>query len=59
MTTKSGLEIREILPSEYQPLGQLMIEVYSKLDGFPSQQQLPGYYKMLAAVGSFNDKKDC
>ncbi len=55
---KSALEIREILPGEYEFLGQLMIKVYSMLDGFPDQSEQPGYYKMLANIGKFNQQKN-
>jgi GNAT superfamily N-acetyltransferase len=52
------LEIREIRRDEYEALGQLMINVYSTLDGFPSPDEQPGYYEMLANIGSFNEEKD-
>ena len=54
----TSLEIREIRPDEYESLGQLMINVYSTLDGFPSPDEQPGYYEMLADIGSFNEEKD-
>ncbi len=53
-----SLEIREIRPVEFGPLGQLMIEVYSKLGGFPKQSEQPAYYQMLANIGKFNQQKD-
>lgn len=56
MTTT--LEIREILRNEYKLLGQLMIDVYSNLDGFPTPNEQPGYYEMLSNIGSFNEEKD-
>ncbi len=52
------LEIREIRPDEYESLGQLMINVYSTLEGFPSPDEQPGYYEMLAKIGSFNEEED-
>ena len=52
------LEIREVLRNEYKLLGQLMIDVYSNLDGFPTQNEQPGYYEMLSNIGSFNEEKD-
>jgi len=48
------LIIREIKSEEYQMLGQLMIEIYSKLDGFPKPDEQPKYYEKLANIGSFN-----
>ena len=56
MTTT--LEIREVLRNEYKLLGQLMIDVYSNLDGFPTQNEQPSYYEMLSNIGSFNEEKD-
>jgi GNAT superfamily N-acetyltransferase len=35
-----------------------MINVYSTLEGFPSPDEQPGYYEMLANIGSFNEEKD-
>ena len=56
MTTT--LEIREVLRKEYELLGQLMIDVYSNLDGFPTPDEQPGYYEMLSKIGSFNEERD-
>jgi GNAT superfamily N-acetyltransferase len=46
-------EIREARPSEYSQLGELMVEVYSQLDGFPKQDEIPEYYDSLRNVGEF------
>ncbi len=35
-----------------------MINVYSTLEGFPSPDEQPGYYAMLADIGSFNEEQD-
>lgn len=51
-------EIRDIRPEEFAALGQLMVEVYSGLEGFPSPGEQPGYYEMLADIGSFTERKD-
>ena len=56
MTTP--LNIREIHRDEFTPLGQLMVDVYSRLDGFPSPDEQPRYYAMLANIGTFTEKKD-
>ena len=56
MTT--SLEIREIVRDEYERLGQLMVEVYSNLEGFPTPSEQPGYYEMLANMGEFTEQKD-
>jgi len=54
----TSLEIREIRPGEYKQLGQLMVDVYSGLEGFPSPQEQPDYYEMLANIGCFNEQED-
>lgn len=43
--------IREAKVSEYFPLGELMVQVYSQLEGFPKQDQIPDYYDYLRNVG--------
>lgn len=50
------LIIREIARSEYDALGQLMVAVYANLAGFPSPSEQPDYYKMLARIGTFNER---
>lgn len=54
----SAIEIREVLPKEYEALGHLMVEVYSSLDGFPTPAEQPGYYKMLANICKLNEQQD-
>ena len=55
---KKNLQIREIRESELRKLGNLMIDVYSKLEGFPAQSEQPRYYETLADIGRFTEKKD-
>ncbi|MEW5675428.1 GNAT family N-acetyltransferase [Flavobacterium enshiense] len=43
--------IRNAKPEEYQYIGELMVKVYSALDGFPKPDEHPKYYQMLANVG--------
>jgi GNAT superfamily N-acetyltransferase/catechol 2,3-dioxygenase-like lactoylglutathione lyase family enzyme len=45
--------IRDLRPEESAALGQLLVEAYSQLEGFPTPAQQPGYYAMLADIGSF------
>ena len=52
------LHIREIREEEFGALGQLMVEVYSGLEGFPSPAEQPKYYEMLENIGRFTEKKD-
>ena len=46
-----GLEIRDARPEEFEPVGRLMIEAYSRLEGFPTQDAQPGYYESLRRIG--------
>lgn len=52
----NAFTIRNALPSEFQQIGQLMVEVYSGLDGFPKQVDQPAYYDTLANIGDFTKK---
>ncbi|NND26804.1 MAG: GNAT family N-acetyltransferase [Flavobacteriaceae bacterium] len=46
--------IREALPNEFEAVGQLMVTVYSQLEGFPSPIEQPKYYKNLREIASFS-----
>lgn len=48
--------VRNAKPTEFEEIGQLMIDVYSRLEGFPKQTDQPDYYLMLANVGSLTLK---
>ena len=54
----TNLNIREVKRSEYVLLGELMVNVYSGLDGFPTQIEQPDYYEMLINIGSLNEDED-
>ncbi|HJV47817.1 MAG TPA: GNAT family N-acetyltransferase [Geothrix sp.] len=56
MTTP--LTIRDLREDEAGALGQLMVEVYSGLEGFPTPQEQPRYYELLTRIGDFAAKKD-
>ncbi|WPO78782.1 GNAT family N-acetyltransferase [Flavobacterium sp. KACC 22761] len=45
--------IRNAKPSEFEEIGELLIRVYSALEGFPKEEEQPNYYKMLANIGNF------
>lgn len=45
-------KVRNALPGEFAEIGQLMVRVYSQLEGFPKASEQPAYYKMLAGIGS-------
>ncbi|NJW52343.1 GNAT family N-acetyltransferase [Salinimicrobium oceani] len=46
------IEIRNADPEEWKRLGQIMVDVYSSLDGFPRQNEQPAYYQMLENIGT-------
>jgi GNAT superfamily N-acetyltransferase len=48
--------IRNAYENEFPEIGQLMVLVYSQLEGFPSQKEQPAYYEMLAKVGELTKK---
>ena len=51
------LEIRDIRSDEYHRLGQLMVEVYASLEGFPTPEEQPKYYEMLADTGRLSEQR--
>ena len=51
------LEIRDIRSDEYHRLGQLMVEVYASLEGFPTPEEQPKYYEMLADIGRLSEQR--
>ena len=52
------LQIRDAANHEFKALGQLMVDVYSGLEGFVQPAEQPQYYEMLANIGQFALKKD-
>ena len=50
------LHIRDLREDEAVALGQLLVEVYSQLPGFPRPDEQPGYYAMLAGIGEFGKR---
>ncbi len=52
------LRIRDLRQDEYGPLGRLMVQVYSCLEGFPTPEEQPRYYELLANIGQFAEKKE-
>ncbi|WP_126245312.1 GNAT family N-acetyltransferase [Chitinophaga rhizosphaerae] len=48
--------VRSALPGESAAAGQLMIQVYASLEGFPGTGEQPAYYAMLANVGELAAK---
>jgi GNAT superfamily N-acetyltransferase len=50
--------VRNADPSEFGKIGQLMVNVYSQLDGFPNETEQPEYFQVLRDVGAFTQKPD-
>lgn len=48
--------IRDVRSGEAESLGRLMVDAYSRLDGFPSPQERPRYYEMLARVATLTER---
>jgi ribosomal protein S18 acetylase RimI-like enzyme len=45
--------VKNVIPEDYQKLGELIVEVYSQLDGFPKPEEQPDYYNLLRNVADF------
>jgi GNAT superfamily N-acetyltransferase len=48
--------VREAKKEELEALGQLMVSVYSNLEGFPNRDEQPRYYEMLAHIGKLTER---
>ncbi len=48
--------VRNARPEEFGDIGNLMVRVYSQLEGFPKAADQPDYYKMLANIGELTIK---
>lgn len=48
--------IRAAQATEFGIIGQLMVEVYAQLDGFPTIDEQPKYYQMLKNIGRIVEK---
>jgi GNAT superfamily N-acetyltransferase len=55
---KPEFTIRNAVPSEFEEIGKLMVQVYSQLPGFPTELEQPNYYKMLANIGELTNKPE-
>lgn len=45
-------------PNQYGDIGKLMVNVYSQLKGFPSPNEQPKYYQMLANIGNYCENQN-
>lgn len=57
-TLEQKLTIRNADPDEFERIGKLMVQVYSKLEGFPKESEQPAYYEMLSKVGDLTKKPE-
>jgi GNAT superfamily N-acetyltransferase len=48
--------VRNAKAGEFEKIGKLMVQVYSRLEGFPKESEQPDYYKMLAHIGEQTHK---
>ncbi|ALD20141.1 GNAT family N-acetyltransferase [Hymenobacter sp. DG25A] len=48
--------IRNASPDEFVEIGQLLVEVYAQLEGFPTPAEQPAYYNLLASIGELTHK---
>ncbi len=48
--------IRNARPDELNEIGELMVNVYSQLKGFPTPDEQPAYYNMLRNIGELLKK---
>lgn len=48
--------IRHAQTEEFAAIGQLMVDVYSQLDGFPKPNEQPAYYQLLRNIGELTKK---
>ena len=53
---KTAYQIRNAFPEEFQEIGQLLVTVYSQLEGFPKPDDQPKYYELLSNIGVFDQK---
>ena len=54
--SKVEYTVRNAQVSEFVEIGELMVKVYSQLEGFPKESEQPEYYKMLANIGELTKK---
>ncbi len=53
---KPQYTIRDAKPAEFEAIGQLMVQVYAQLEGFPKPEEQPAYYERLANIGLMTEK---
>nr|WP_299343911.1 bifunctional helix-turn-helix transcriptional regulator/GNAT family N-acetyltransferase [Allomuricauda sp.] len=53
---KKAYQIRLARPSEFKSIGDLLVQVYSRLEGFPKPHEHLDYYQYLSTVGELTQK---
>ncbi len=48
--------VRNAEPFEFSEIGNLMVRVFSQVEGFPKETEQPDYYKTLANIGEITKK---
>jgi ribosomal protein S18 acetylase RimI-like enzyme len=51
-------KVRNAKPEEFTEIGNLMVDVYSQLKGFPKQEEQPKYYDLLRNVGGLTKNQN-
>ena len=54
---EDNIIIRQARTDEHHRLGQLLVEVYSTLPGFPAPEEQPRYFDYLLHIGERVNKK--
>jgi pimeloyl-ACP methyl ester carboxylesterase/predicted N-acetyltransferase YhbS len=52
------LVVRDAHADEFDAVGRMMVAAYSRLEGFPSPESQPDYYRLLAQIGEQTAKPD-
>lgn len=52
----NSYQVRQAQPHEFEVIGELMVSVYSQLEGFPKPEDHPKYYHLLRNIGEITGK---
>lgn len=50
------IEVRTATPPEFADVGNLLVSVYSQLEGFPAPDKQPDYYRQMKNVGDWTTR---
>lgn len=48
--------VRNAKPEDFSRIGELLVDSYSRLEGFPGKEEQPDYYEMLANIGELTKR---